>query len=155
MRKGAQWKEGILIGILALSALWLGSLIWSLAGKSQLAWQQAHDTKTQYEQLETRKATLESDINTLSTPLGQDAAIRQAFGVARPRRGGYYLGATSNHYGNHHAVVVGEFDEFGSKNCGYGLVVEQLLPKQRAGVRFSLSAHVRKLLRRENRRTTG
>jgi cell division protein FtsB len=84
MRKGANWREGILIGVLILSALWLGSLIWNLAGKSELAWQQAHDTKTEYAQLEARKATLQSDLNALQTPRGQDAAIREAFGVARP-----------------------------------------------------------------------
>jgi cell division protein FtsB len=84
MRKGANWREGILIGVLALSALWLGTLIWNLAGKSELAWQQAHDTKIEYQQLEARRATLQGDLDALSTPLGQDAAIREAFGVARP-----------------------------------------------------------------------
>lgn len=67
-----------------LTTLWLGSLIWNLAGKAQIAWRQAHDTEAQYEELEARQAALASSIASLETPRGQDAAIRQAFGVARP-----------------------------------------------------------------------
>ena len=84
MRKGGYWREGILIGVLVLSAFWLGSLIWNLGSKAELAWSQAHNTKAEYEQLEARKATLQANLSTLQTPRGQDAAIREAFGVARP-----------------------------------------------------------------------
>ena len=84
MRKGASWREGVVIGLLALLALWLGTLIWSLASKAHLAWQQAHDTKTEYAALEARKADLSASLTALQTPRGQDAAIREAFGVARP-----------------------------------------------------------------------
>lgn len=74
----------MLIGVLLLVAFWLGSLIWGLVGKAQIAISQANDVKAQYVALEARKAALESNIANLSTPHGKDAAIRTAFGVARP-----------------------------------------------------------------------
>jgi cell division protein FtsB len=82
--RAKEWRQGILTGILLLVAFWLASLIWGLAGKAHIAMTQAHDAKAQYDALEARKATLTQNLNTLATPLGKDAAIRQAFGVAKP-----------------------------------------------------------------------
>ncbi|HVW82589.1 MAG TPA: hypothetical protein VHC68_01430 [Candidatus Paceibacterota bacterium] len=79
-----EWRKGLAIGVLILTAVWLGSLIWSLAGKADLAWRQAHDTRAEYLALEARRQELAADSAALETPRGQDAAIREAFGVARP-----------------------------------------------------------------------
>jgi cell division protein FtsB len=79
-----EWRRGLAVGVLALTALWLGSRIWSLAGKAELAWRQAHDTEAEYEALETRQAALAANLAALETPRGRDAAMREAFGVARP-----------------------------------------------------------------------
>lgn len=76
-------RQGVLIGVLTITALWLGSLIWSLAGKAQIAVEQAGETEAQYKELEVRKTALQKDLDTLATPRGQDAAIREAFGVAK------------------------------------------------------------------------
>ena len=77
------WRQGVLVGALTLSAVWLGSLIWGLVGKAQFAVEQANETKAQYAELEARKTALEKDLNILATLRGQDAAIREAFGVAK------------------------------------------------------------------------
>ncbi|HEX8946855.1 MAG TPA: hypothetical protein VF829_01400 [Candidatus Paceibacterota bacterium] len=77
-------RQGITIALLALAALWLASLAWSLAGKAVFAWQTAGETKRQAQALAERKTALETSIATLQTPRGQEAAIRTAFGVARP-----------------------------------------------------------------------
>ncbi len=82
--RARQWRQGILIGILLLAAFGLLSLIWGLAGKAQIAMIQAADVKGQYQALEARKATLEANVAALNTERGKDAAIRTAFGVARP-----------------------------------------------------------------------
>lgn len=82
--RAKQWRQGFLIGFLLLAAFWLASLIWGLVGKAHIAVSQAQDAKGQYNALEKRKATLEGNLTTLATPLGKDAAIRTAFGVARP-----------------------------------------------------------------------
>jgi len=79
-----EWRQGLMVGALLVLSLWLLSLIYSLAGKTELAWQRAHEVKVQYTELEARKNALQADLDALNTPRGQDAAIREAFGVARP-----------------------------------------------------------------------
>jgi cell division protein FtsB len=79
-----EWHQGLLIGVLALVAVWLGSLILGLAGKAHIAVSQAEQAKAQYTTLQARKAALEANLAALGTPRGEDAAIRTAFGVARP-----------------------------------------------------------------------
>ncbi len=82
--RGRQLRQGLLIGFLLLVAGWLISLIWGLSGKVQIAVQEAHNAERQYKALEERKAVLQANIAALATERGQDAAIRTAFGVARP-----------------------------------------------------------------------
>ncbi len=82
--RAKQWRQGFLIGVLLLVAFWLVSLIWSLADKAQIAVTQANDAKWQYQALEERKAILQANLAALGTDRGKDAAIRTAFGVARP-----------------------------------------------------------------------
>jgi len=82
--RAKQWRQGITVGFLLLVIFWLLSLIWGLAGKAQIAVSEANDAKRQYQALEERKATLEENLATLATARGEDAAIRTAFGVARP-----------------------------------------------------------------------
>ena len=82
--RAKQWRQGLMTGVLLLVAFWLASLIWGLVGKAEVAVSQAHDAKAQYDELETRKGTLQGNLDTLATPLGKDAAIRTAFGVAKP-----------------------------------------------------------------------
>ena len=82
--RAKQLGQGILIGVLLLAAFWLASLIWGLAGKAQIAIREAGDARRQYETLEKRKNTLQANLEALSSERGKDAAIRTAFGVARP-----------------------------------------------------------------------
>ncbi len=82
--RAKQWREGILIGILLLAVFWLLSSIWGLAGKARVAIEEADNAKQQYQALESRKAVLSANLAALATRRGQDAAIRTAFGVARP-----------------------------------------------------------------------
>ena len=73
-----------MIGALALVCAWLGYSIWNLATKAEIAMQQAAQAKAAYQELEARKAELTANIAASQTPRGEDAAIRTAFGVARP-----------------------------------------------------------------------
>ena len=82
--RAKQWRQGLLVGVLLIVSFWLVYLIWGLAGKAQVAVTQANDAKWQYQALEKRKATLEANVAALDTVRGKDAAIRTAFGVARP-----------------------------------------------------------------------
>jgi cell division protein FtsB len=82
--RAKELKQGLSIGFLLLVSFWLLSLIWGLAGKTHIAVSQANDVKRQYQALEARKTSLKANLAALSTAHGQDAAIRTAFGVARP-----------------------------------------------------------------------
>ncbi len=82
--RAKEWRQGVVIGILLLVAFWLVTLIYGLAGKAQVAVSQANEAKAQYQSLEARKAILEANLAALGTARGKDAAIRTAFGVARP-----------------------------------------------------------------------
>lgn len=83
MRAG-KLRQGILIGVLLLAAFWLVSRIAGLADKARIAISEAHDVEWQYRELEERRAVLEANLAALATERGRDAAIRTAFGVARP-----------------------------------------------------------------------
>lgn len=82
--RGKQLQQGSLIGFLLLVVFWLLSLIWGLAGKAQIAVTEAHNVQQQYQTLESRRIALEANLAALATIRGKDAAIRTAFGVARP-----------------------------------------------------------------------
>ena len=82
--RAKQWRQGFLIGVLVLIALWLLSLIWGLVGKAERAVREAHAVQRQYRALEERKAMLEANLAALATERGRDASIRTTFGVARP-----------------------------------------------------------------------
>lgn len=82
--RARQIQQGLLTGGLLLVAFWLLSLIWGLFGKAKIAIGEAQDAQRQYEVLEERKSRIQANVAALSTELGRDAAIRTAFGVARP-----------------------------------------------------------------------
>ncbi|MHB8710024.1 MAG: hypothetical protein ACYC6X_00520 [Minisyncoccota bacterium] len=82
--RAKQWREGVLIGFLLLAAFWFLSLIWGLVGKTVVAVGEARSVERQYQALEERKAILSANLAALGTDRGEDAAIRTAFGVARP-----------------------------------------------------------------------
>ena len=82
--RGKQMRQGLLVGVFLLAAFWLVSLIVGLIGKVELAVTEAHNVQVDYKALEERKNTLQANIAALNTEHGKDAAIRTAFGVARP-----------------------------------------------------------------------
>lgn len=71
-------------GGLALLLVWLTVLIVGIARKEEIARHAVADTKVQLAQLDTRKDTLQQNLNELSTPRGEEAVLRQTYGVAKP-----------------------------------------------------------------------
>ena len=82
--RAKQWQRGLGIGVLLIIGFWFVTNIWGLAGKALIAVSQANEAKIQYRMLEERKAMLQANLAALATEQGKDAAIRTAFGVARP-----------------------------------------------------------------------
>jgi hypothetical protein len=77
-------KNVVAVVGLAIVAGWLGFLVYGLGQKAEIAWMAAQESKAQAASLAERKTELESQLDALKSPRGQDAAIRTAFGVARP-----------------------------------------------------------------------
>lgn len=76
-------RQAVSVVIYLAAAAWLVSLIAGLAGKANVAVNEAHDAERRYQELEERRIKIQANLTALETPLGQDAAIRKAFGVAR------------------------------------------------------------------------
>lgn len=77
-------REYVVAGILSLVILWLLSLIFNIARKEEIARHTVRETQAELSTLEERQATLEGNIKELDTERGQEATLRQDFGVAKP-----------------------------------------------------------------------
>jgi cell division protein FtsB len=77
-------KEYLIAGALALAILWLLFLIFGIARKEEIARHAVKDTQAQLSTLSARRATLQNNLNDLSTNRGQEAELRQTYGVAKP-----------------------------------------------------------------------
>lgn len=77
-------REYLIAAALALAILWLLFLIFGITRKEEVARHAVKDTQAQLAQLNTQRATLQQNINDLSTQRGQEAVMRQTYGVAKP-----------------------------------------------------------------------
>lgn len=86
VRKPTRHKLGeyILAGFLALFLVWLLFLVWNLARKEEIARAAVSERKAELAALEARRAVLEANVEELATERGQEATLRQTYGVARP-----------------------------------------------------------------------
>lgn len=83
-KRAAQIREYLIASALALALLWLIFLIFGIARKEEVARHAVKDTQTQLAELQQRQATLQANLNDLSTQRGQEAVLRQTYGVAKP-----------------------------------------------------------------------
>lgn len=77
-------REYVIAALLALVIVWLLSLIFSIARKEEIARKTVAETRAELTQLKDRETTLQGNLDELSTDRGQEASLRQTFGVARP-----------------------------------------------------------------------
>lgn len=77
-------REYMTAALLALAAVWLLSLIFGIARKEEIARKTVAETRAELALLKEREATLTANLDELSTERGQEATLRQTFGVARP-----------------------------------------------------------------------
>lgn len=77
-------RDLALAALLTLLILWFAYLLWGIVQKEERARADVRDTKAQLASLESREATLNSDLDALATPRGKEAAMRDTLGVARP-----------------------------------------------------------------------
>lgn len=77
-------RQIITILLLLVGISWLCLLIFGIFRKQEIARQAAADTKVELTLLEERRGTLTANLAELNTERGQEATMRQQYGVARP-----------------------------------------------------------------------
>lgn len=74
----------MIAGALAFVIVWFLYLNFNIFRKEEIARHAAHATQAQLMALQTRQKSLQTNLNELSTERGQEATLRETFGVARP-----------------------------------------------------------------------
>lgn len=77
-------KDYAVAGGLAAVTFWLVLMNVNIFHKEEIARKASRDTQSQLASLQARQTTLQASINELSTLRGQEATVRETFGVARP-----------------------------------------------------------------------
>ncbi len=78
------FKDMAIAALFSIGIVWALSLVWDIAAKEERAREGVAGTKQEFAALASREATLKRDLDELATPRGQEAAMREALGVARP-----------------------------------------------------------------------
>jgi cell division protein FtsB len=77
-------KDYVITGLLTVAIIWLLFMNFNIMHKEEIARRAAQDTQKQLASLRTRQDALQRNINELSTSRGQEATLRETFGVAKP-----------------------------------------------------------------------
>jgi cell division protein FtsB len=80
-------SEYVIAGALAILVLWLLWLLFGIIRKEEIARHAVQDTKVALTTLQERKATLKENLAELDTERGQEATVRETYGVAKPGEG--------------------------------------------------------------------
>jgi cell division protein FtsB len=87
VRRPITLRQYMISGILALLLVWLVYLNVGIYRKERVAQAAAHDTAAQLASLQSRQNALQENMNELSTNRGQEAVLRETYGVALPGEG--------------------------------------------------------------------
>ena len=77
----------ITVGVIVVATILLGLSAFSVFQKRQEAYQNAMTAEHQLEVLNAQKATVQNELNTLNTPQGVEAAIRNEYQAAKDGEG--------------------------------------------------------------------
>ena len=80
-------SEYLIAGLLTLLVIWLLWLLFGIVHKEEIARHAVADTRNDLASLDARKAVLEQNIAELKTPRGEEATLRETYGVAKPGEG--------------------------------------------------------------------
>ena len=82
-----QWSEYVIAALLAVLVIWLLWLLFGIVRKEEIARHAVADTKVELASLKERKETLDQNLAELNTERGQEATLRETYGVAKPGEG--------------------------------------------------------------------
>lgn len=77
-------KDYFIAGGLLVLLVWLSFLVIGIAGKEERARKAAIEAHAELESLTEREATLKRNLADLGSERGQEASLRETYGVARP-----------------------------------------------------------------------
>ncbi len=80
-------SEYVIAGALAVLVLWLLWLLFGIIRKEEIARHAVADTKAELATLDSRQTTLKQNLAELDTERGQEASLRETYGVAKPGEG--------------------------------------------------------------------
>lgn len=83
-RKRRPTRDYLIAGALLLAFLWLSFQVFAILVKEERARKAAGDAKAELAALSEREATLRTNLEELQTERGQEASLRDTYGVARP-----------------------------------------------------------------------
>ena len=83
-RKKRPVRDYVIAGILVLVIIWLSIMLVGIVQKEETARRAANDARRELSALQTREATLAKNVADLDTERGQEATLRETYGVARP-----------------------------------------------------------------------
>lgn len=83
-RKKLTWQQYLAIGGLSVLLLCLLLMLWNIGKKEEVARKAAEDTKRELAVLHEREATLTTNLADLRSSRGQEASLRETYGVAKP-----------------------------------------------------------------------
>lgn len=87
MKRGAKQRpftDYLLAGVLVVAIVWLSYMLFGIFEKEEVARKAAADAKRELETLSERETTLTQNLKDLETERGQEASIRETYGVALP-----------------------------------------------------------------------
>ena len=77
-------REYLLVGFFSILIVWLAFLVVGIFRKEEIARHTVKDTEAELSSLQSRHDMLSANLAELATPRGQEASMRQDFGVAKP-----------------------------------------------------------------------
>ncbi len=80
-------KDYVIAALLAVLVIWLLWLLFGIVRKEEIARHAVADTKVELASLKERKETLDQNLAELNTERGQEATLRETYGVAKPGEG--------------------------------------------------------------------
>ena len=83
-RRKVNTKDLVKTGLLLLAIVWLSFLVYSIYKKEEVARRTVHETQAETTALTARMQTLSGTVQDMNTERGQEASLRETFGVARP-----------------------------------------------------------------------
>lgn len=84
MKRKPNMRDLVKTGLWLLAIVWLCFLVFSIYKKEEVARRTVSETQAEVAALDSRTQTLSGTVGDMDTQRGQEASVRETFGVAKP-----------------------------------------------------------------------